>query len=117
NRGPSSMTTLEEALVLCELVKTGLTQIEIAALCSRHKTWVSRLVGLVERLHPELVEAMRLGLLHPGSARRLLSLPPGNQLEMAAVVQSARLGPRDTELLVSLWRRTKDPGARRVLVS
>ena len=113
NRGPSSMTSLEEGLVLRELVKTGLTQVEIAALCSRHKTWVSRRVGLVDRLHPELVEAMKLGMLHPGSARRLLSLPPGNQLEMSAVVQSARLGPRDTELLVSLWHRTKDPAARR----
>lgn len=117
NRGPSSMTTLEEGLVLRELVKTGLTQAEIAALCSRHKTWVSRRIGLVERLHPELVESMKLGMLHPGSARRLLSLPPGNQLEMAAVVGSAGLGPRDTELLVSLWRRTKDPAARRVLLS
>jgi hypothetical protein len=117
NRGPSSMTALEEGLVLRELATTGLTQAEIAALCSRHKSWVSRRIGLVERLHPELLESMKLGLLHPGSARRLLSLPPGNQLEMAAVVGSARLGPRDTELLVSLWHRTKDPVARRVLLS
>ncbi len=117
NGGRSSMTTLEESLVLRELVVTGLTQVEIASLCTRHKTWVSRRVGLVERLHPELVEAMKLGLIHPGSARRLLSLPPGNQLEMAAAIQSARLGPRDTELLVSLWRRTKDPAERRALVS
>jgi ParB/RepB/Spo0J family partition protein len=117
NRGPSSMTTLEEALVLRELLKMGLTQIEIGSLCSRHKTWVSRRVGLVDRLHPELVEAMKLGLLHPGSARRLLSLPPGNQLEMAAAVESARLGPRDTELLVSLWHRTKEPSGRRALLS
>jgi ParB-like chromosome segregation protein Spo0J len=117
NRGPSSMTALEEGLVLRELAKTGLTQAEIAALCSRHKCWVSRRIGLVERLHPELVESMKLGMLHPGSARRLLSLPPGNQLELAAVVGSAKLGPRDTELLVSLWHRTKDPVARRVLLS
>jgi ParB-like chromosome segregation protein Spo0J len=117
NRGPVSMTTLEEALVLRELCKTGLTQTEVAALCARHKTWVSRRVGLVDRLHPELVEAMKLGLLHPGSARRLLSLPPGNQLEVSAAVQSAGLGPRDTELLVGLWRRTKEPQARRALLS
>jgi hypothetical protein len=117
NRGPSSMTTLEEGLVLRELCKAGLTQAETAALCSRHKSWVSRRIGLVERLHPELVESMKLGVLHPGSARRLLSLPPGNQLEMAAVVGSARLGPQDTELLVSLWHRTKDPAARRLLLS
>jgi len=117
NRGPSSMTTLEEGLVLRELCKAGLTQADTAALCSRHTSWVSRRIGLVERLHPELVESMKLGVLHPGSARRLLSLPPGNQLEMAAVIGSARLGPRDTELLVSLWRRTKDPAARRLLLS
>jgi ParB-like chromosome segregation protein Spo0J len=117
NRGPVSMTTLEEALVLRELCKTGLTQTEVAALCARHKTWVSRRVGLVDRLHPELIEAMKLGLLHPGSARRLLSLPPGNQLEVSAAVQSAGLGPRDTELLVGLWHRTKEPLARRTLLS
>jgi ParB-like chromosome segregation protein Spo0J len=114
NRGPSSMTTLEEGLVLRELTKTGLTQLEVGALCSRHKTWVSRRIGLVERLHPELLESMKLGMLHPGSARRLLSLPPGNQLEMAAVVVHAALGPRDTELLVSLGagRRTRRRGGR-----
>lgn len=117
NGAPASMTTLEEALVLREMVKTGLTQTEVAELCGRHKTWVSRRVGLVDRLHPELIEAMKLGLLHPGAARRLLSLPPGNQLEVSAAVQSAGLGPRDTELLVGLWHRTKDPKARRTLLS
>jgi ParB/RepB/Spo0J family partition protein len=117
NRGPSSMTMLEEALVLREIIKTGLSQTDVAQLCTRHKAWVSRRIGLVERLHPELVEAMKLGLLHPGSARRLLSLPPGNQLELSAVIQSAKLGPRDTELLVGLWRRTKEPHARRALLS
>lgn len=116
NRGPSSMTVLEEALVLRELAKTGLTQTEIGSLCTRHKTWVSRRIGLAERLHPELCEAMKIGLLHPGAARRLLSLPPGNQLEFSAAIQSASLGPRDTELLVSLWHRTKESGARRALL-
>jgi len=117
NGGPSSMTMLEEALVLREMVKTGLLQSQIADLLRRHKTWVSRRLGLSERLHPELVESMKLGLLHPGSARRLLSLPPGNQLEVATAIQKARLGPRDTELLVSLWRRTKDSKARLALLS
>jgi len=117
NRGPSSMTPLEEALVLRELTKTGLTQAEVASLCGRHKTWVSRRIGLVDRLHPELVEAMKLGLLHPGAARRLLSLPPGNQLEVSAAVQHTKLGPQDTERLVALWHRTQDPQARRALLS
>lgn len=116
NRFSHSMTVLDEALVVRELEATGLTQIQVAALLERHKSWVSRRIGLCQRLHPELVESMKLGLLHPGAARRLLSLPPGNQLELAAVIQNARLGPRDTELLVSLWRKSKGAAARRALL-
>jgi ParB-like chromosome segregation protein Spo0J len=117
NRGPSSMAPIEEAMVLREIARAGLTQLDIASLCGRHKTWVSRRIGLVARLHPELVEAMKLGVLHPGAARRLLSLPPGNQLELSATIQGHGLGPRDTELLVGLWHRTTDPAARRGLLT
>ena len=116
NRGSQSMTELEEALVVRELMGKGLTQAEISEVVARHKSWVSRRVGLVERLHPELVEAMRVGLLHPGVARRLLALPPGNQLQLAAAAQGARLGPRDTELLVGLWQRA-DPQVRKELLA
>jgi hypothetical protein len=59
---------------------------------------------------------MKLGLLAPGVARRLLSLPPGNQLQIAAAAQSAGLGPRDTERLVSLWQRARDPAVQRQLL-
>ena len=116
NLATRSITVLEEALVLRELAGRGLSQVEIGALLSRHKAWVSRRIGLVERLHPELVEQMKRGLLHPGVARRLLGLPQGNQLELAAMALSARLGPRDTERLVGLWQRTQDPEIRRYLL-
>jgi ParB-like chromosome segregation protein Spo0J len=117
NRGPQSMTELDEALILRELVQAGLTQVQIGELVQRHKSWVSRRIGLVERLHPELVEQMKLGMLAPGIARRLLSLPPGNQLQIAAAAQSANLGPRDAELLVSLWLKASEPAARTYLLS
>jgi ParB-like chromosome segregation protein Spo0J len=116
NRGPQSMSELEEALILRELVQHGLTQVQIAELVQRHKSWVSRRIGLVERLHPELVEGMKLGMLAPGVARRLLPLPPGNQLQLSAAAQSAGLGPRDTELLVGLWQKAKEPAVREVLL-
>jgi len=115
-RGAQSMSEIEEALVLRELVGTGLTQVQIAALLERHKSWVSRRIGLIERLHPELLEAIRLGVLHPGVARRLLSLPPGNQLLVAAAIQQARLGPRDTEWVVSLWHQEPSETQRRELL-
>jgi ParB/RepB/Spo0J family partition protein len=117
NRGPQSMTELEEALVLREMTKLGLQQVQIAQLLEKHRSWVSRRIGLMERLHPELIEAMKIGLLHPGVARRLLSLPPGNQLTIAAAVQQAALGPRDTELLVSLFYKTREPEQRQAMLA
>jgi len=110
NQGAGRMTELEEALVIQKLVA-------VSQLIQRHTTWVSRRVGLLERLHPELVEAMRLGLLHPGVARRLLALPQGNQLLVATAAQQAHLGPRDTELLVGLWQRAKDHEVRKQLLA
>lgn len=114
-RGGAAMAEMEEALILRELVSRGLSQVEIAGLLQRHKSWVSRRIGLIERLHPELIESIKLGLLQPGVARRLLSLPAGNQLQIAAAVQQAQLGARDTELVVSLWQ--KEPSFRPQLLA
>jgi len=109
NRAMHSMTVLEEALVLREMVTSGLTQTAIGELLGRHKSWVSRRIGLIERLHPELVEQVREGILPSGAARRLLGLPAGNQLELATVVTHERLGSQETELLVRLWRAASPP--------
>jgi ParB family chromosome partitioning protein len=116
NRGFASMTIVEEALVLFELTKTGMKQSELSSFLNRDKSWVSRRIGLVSKLHPELIESMKIGLLHPGVARRLLSLPPHNQLEVAAASQSAKLGARETETLVSLFSRAKDIQQRRAIL-
>jgi ParB-like chromosome segregation protein Spo0J len=104
NRASQSMSVLEESLVLREMVAMGMTQVEIGQLLGRHKSWVSRRIGLLERLHPELVEQIRLGILQPGASRSLLSLPAGNQLQLATVMAHHGLGTQDTELLVKLWK-------------
>ena len=116
NRATHSMSVLEEALILREMVAMGMRQTEIGQILNRHKSWVSRRIGLLERLHPELVEQIREGILHPGAARRLLSLPAGNQLELATVVTHQSLGSQDTELLVRLWRNA-DPPVRDYLLA
>lgn len=117
NRGSQTMMILEEALVLREILLSGHTQVEIAGLVGRHKTWVSRRIGLVERLHPELVEWVRNGILSAGTARRLMVLPAGNQVEWAAVVSQEQLGTEETEILVGLWKKASDPEVRRFLMS
>lgn len=117
NHLPGSLSVLEEALILQELIRAGMLQTELAQLVGRHKSWVSRRIGLVERLHPDLVEWVRTGLLSPGTARRLFVLPPGNQLEMAAVVTQQNLSTQQTEMLVSLWHKTSDPEVRRFVLA
>jgi ParB/RepB/Spo0J family partition protein len=116
NRATHSMSVLEEALVLREMVTMGMTQTGIGQMLNRHKSWVSRRIGLIERLHPELVEQIRDGILPPGAARPLLSLPAGNQLTLATIVTHQGLGSEDTELLVRLWRNA-DPPVRDYLLA
>ncbi len=116
NRATHAMSVLEEALVLREMVAMGMTQTQIGQILNRHKSWVSRRIGLVERLHPELVEQIREGILPPGAGRRLLALPAGNQLELATVVMHHGLGSQDTELLVRLWK-SADPPVRDYLLA
>jgi ParB-like chromosome segregation protein Spo0J len=108
---------VEEALVVREMIRGGLTGVEVGILLGRHKSWVSRRLGLVERLAPELQEEMKLGLLDPGVARRLLSLPRGNQVELAAVARQADLGARDTEKLVGMWRKADSDEVRRYVLA
>lgn len=111
------LSQVEEALVVQELVRSGLTGMEVGTLLGRHKSWVSRRLGLVERLAPELREEMKLGLLEPGMARRLLGLPRGNQVELAAVARKAGLGVRQTEKLVQLWRQAPSAEAQQFVLT
>lgn len=111
------LSHVEEALVVQELLRSGLTGVEVGVLLGRHKSWVSRRLGLVQRLAPELLEDLKLGLLHPGVARRLLVLPRGNQVELAAVARKAALGVRQTERLVQLWRRAPSQEIRELILT
>ena len=111
------LSHVEEALVVRELIASGLTGPEVGQLLGRHKSWISRRLGLLERLAPELQEEMKLGLLDPGVARRLLSLPRGNQVQLAAVVRKVGLGVRQTESLVKLWQQAPSAEARRYVMT
>jgi len=116
NRTSGALSVMEESLILRELIRGGMTQSEVAELVGRHKSWVCRRLGLVDRLHPELVEWVRTGLVSPGTARRLFVLPAGNQLEVAAVVTQEELSTQETELLVSLWQKASEPKVKRFLL-
>ena len=108
NRG-RSIGEIEEAMVLSSLYREdGLTQTEIALLLGRHKSWVSRRISLIERLHEEVREDIRLGLLPPSMGRELAMLPRGNQKETAAAIIKHRFSTREaTKLIAYLLSRPR----------
>lgn len=102
SRGLRSINEMEEALVLHSLHREDrLTQIEIAALVGRHKSWVSRRISLIERLSEEVQEDIRLGLISVVAGRELAKLPRGNQKAAAAAVLKHRFSTRETAKLIT----------------
>ena len=101
NQSGRSINEMEEALVLQSLHREdGLTQIEIAALLGRDKSWVSRRIALMERLSEEVQEDIRLGLISVMTGRELAKLPRGNQREAAEAILKRRYSTRDAAKLI-----------------
>jgi ParB-like chromosome segregation protein Spo0J len=80
NRTGRHFGELEEAWLVQALVREdGLSQVEVAILLGRHKSWVCRRLAMMEKLCAAAQEDLRLGLLSPTMARQLARLPAGNQ--------------------------------------
>ena len=101
NQWGRSINEIEEALVLQSLHREdGLTQIEIAALLGRDKSWVSRRIALIERLSEDVQEDIRLGLISVITGRELTKLPRSNQREAADVIVKRRYSTREAAQLI-----------------
>jgi ParB-like chromosome segregation protein Spo0J len=93
----------EEAWIVHALVRDdGMTQVEVAELLSRHKTWVCRRLALVEKLAEGAREDLRLGLVTATAARALVRLPAGNQLDVLATRHRDGLTTAELEGVVEL---------------
>lgn len=101
NWSGKSINEMEEALVLQSLHREdGLTQVEIALLLGRDKSWVSRRISLIERLSEEVQEDIRLGLISVMTGRDLAKLPRGNQKEAAAAILKRHYTTREAAKLI-----------------
>ncbi|MFA6135620.1 MAG: ParB/RepB/Spo0J family partition protein [Phycisphaerae bacterium] len=97
------MKELEEAWIVQALVREdGLSQLQVAELLERHKSWVCRRLALLERLSEECREDLRLGLLSPTMARQLTRLPAGNQVEVVAAARREHLTAAELHGVVDL---------------
>lgn len=104
---------LEECRLVQELADAdGLSQVEIAELLERHKSWVCRRLGLFRGLSPHLLATDALACLPGGSLRRLAQLPARNQEQVMAVAQRDGILPHDVGALADLVRRAPNPLSR-----
>ena len=104
NRAGGRTRELEEAWIIQALVREdGLSQVEVAELLGRHKSWVCRRLALIERLGGEAREDLRVGLLSPTAARQMVRLPEGNQGEVLAVMRREALSVAELTGVVDLW--------------
>jgi ParB-like chromosome segregation protein Spo0J len=104
NRAGGRTRELEEAWIIQALVREdGLSQVEVAELLGRHKSWVCRRLALIERLGTEAREELRVGLLSPTAARQMVRLPEGNQGEVLAVMRREALSGAELAGVVDLW--------------
>jgi ParB-like chromosome segregation protein Spo0J len=96
---------LEEAWIVQALVREdGMSQVDVAQLLDRHKSWVCRRLAFLERLGAEAQADLRLGLLSAGLARQLTRLPVGNQAEVLTTARREGLTLAEVQGLIDLLR-------------
>jgi ParB-like chromosome segregation protein Spo0J len=94
---------LEEAWIVQSLVREdGLSQVEVAELLGRHKSWVCRRLALLEKLSPEMRQELEVGLLSPTTAREIARLPAGNQSEVMDMARREALSGEELAGVVGL---------------
>lgn len=107
------LTELEQGWIIRSLCRDhGLSQGAVARLLSRHKSWVSRRLLLVEGLDEVVQADVRLGLLSPRSAVAVAALPRGNQKQAAALIANRGMTTRQADALVRHLQKLDSDQAR-----
>jgi ParB/RepB/Spo0J family partition protein len=109
NTKARTIADIESALVIRSLYREDhLSQIEIATLLHRHKSFVCRRLALAEKLSDEVMDHLKLGLINITIGRELSRLPAGNQKKALATVLKYGFTGIETAQLVRLL--LKEPG-------
>jgi len=109
NRAGGRTRELEEAWIIQALVREdGMSQVEVAELLGRHKSWVCRRLALIEQLGAKARDELRVGLLSPTAARQIVRLPEGNQAEVLEATRREALSSAELAGVVGLWLSCAD---------
>lgn len=104
--GARQFDVFEQAALLRELKVTHrFSQNRIAAQMGRHPSWVTRRLALIESLPPQVVCAVRDGLLSSWSASRVLvPLARANTGHASALVEALGKHPATSRQLLCFWQ-------------
>lgn len=115
NTKARTIADIESALVIRSLYRQdNLSQVEIAALLHRHKSFVCRRLALAEKLGDDVMDHLKLGLINITIGRELSRLPAGNQKKALATVLKYGFTGSETAQLVRLL--LKEPGWNHPLI-
>ena len=118
NRAGGRTRELEESWIIHALVREdGMSQVEVAELLGRNKSWVCRRLTLIERLSDKARDELRVGLLSPPAARQIVRLPQGNQAEVLDAVRREALSSAELTGLVGLWLECADGGQQQYILA
>jgi ParB/RepB/Spo0J family partition protein len=118
NRAGGRTRELEEAWIIHALVREdGMSQVEVAELLGRHKSWVCRRLALLERLGSKARDELRVGLLSPTTARQVVRLPQGNQTEVLDAMRREALSGAEVKGVVDLWLGCADRGQQQYILA
>jgi ParB family transcriptional regulator, chromosome partitioning protein len=114
-------STLEQAWLLERLSEEGISQEEIARRLCRTKSWVSRRMGLLKVLAPEVRAKVACGQIPPQAAMKyLLPLARANAEHALKLVQALgahRVSVRQMGRLYGAWRAADGVGRERLVSS
>lgn len=103
NTRARTIADIEMGLVIRSLHRHDqLSQVQIAVLLDRHKSFVCRRLKLVEQLNAEVLEHLKLGLINITIARELSRLPAGNQSRALATIVKYRFTGAEARRLATL---------------
>jgi ParB-like chromosome segregation protein Spo0J len=118
NRAGGRTRELEEAWIIQALVREdGMSQVEVAELLGRHKSWVCRRLALIERLGSKARDDLRVGLLSPTAARQIVRLPQGNQTEVLDTARREALSGAELTGVVDLWLSCADRNQQQYILA
>lgn len=110
NRHSSSLSMYEQGLIVRSLVHDhGLSQRDVAKALRQSHSWVCRRLSLVERLLPEVQDAMRMGSITVSHGRELVKLPRGNQGQILEVIIKEGLTCRECAIVIEKLLKAKSP--------